>query len=468
MPTVLSIPRTLFDKIWDAHVVADGPAGYQLIYVDRILLYEGAAPSFAMLAKRGLKIRKPTHVLAVADHFAASGPLASLSSAGREAIDQLERACREHGVAYLPPDHPDQGIVHVIGPETGFTLPGTVMICGDSHTSTNGAFGCIAFGVGATEIANGLAAQCLWQSKPRVMRINLDGKSAPWVGAKDIVLEIIRRIGASGATGYAIEFAGETVRAMSMESRMTLCNMAIEAGARFGLIAPDETTFAWLRGRRFSPGPGSWRAAMSAWRTLASDVGARFDTELAISVENIVPMVSWGTSLDDVASITAGVPNAGASRTTGDAVFQRKLHYMGLAPGTRLETLPIDRVFIGSCTNSRLEDLRIAAAVLRGQRAVVPGLVVPGSQAVRRAAEAEGLHRVFIDAGLVWAQPGCSMCCALNGDAAQPGERVASTSNRNFEGRQGPGVRTYLMSPAMAAAAAVAGRITDVRKLKAR
>lgn len=455
--------RTLFDKIWNAHVVARGAAAYDLLYVDRVLMYEGGAASLALLEARNLTVRNPRQVLAVADHFVGSVS-GDHTPAARRAIANLAEGAMRHGLEYWPPDHPQQGIVHVVGPESGFTLPGSVMVCSDSHTSTNGAFGSVAFGVGATELANVLGTQCLWMRQPRGIRVTIDGAFPEGVGAKDLILAIIGRLGAGGAVGCAVEFAGSTVRAMGMEGRMTLCNMAVEAGARFGVIAPDDVTFEWLEGRRFAPQGETWTHALARWRNLSSDEGAAFDREIAFGVDDLAPMVTWGSSPQDVAPVTANAPDAAALRTD-DGRLRRTLDYMGLQPGERLEGLEIDRVFIGSCTNSRLDDLRSAAAVLRGRRARTPGLVVPGSQAVRRAAEQEGLDRIFTDAGLVWGAPGCSMCCALNGDGASPGERVASTSNRNFEGRQGPGVRTHLMSPAMAAAAAVRGSITDVRRL---
>jgi 3-isopropylmalate/(R)-2-methylmalate dehydratase large subunit len=461
-------PRCLFDKIWEAHVVAAGPGENELIYVDRVLLYEGAVPALQLLRERGVRIRRPRQLLATADHFVpSSGSTSAAAPFVGKALDMIERECREQGILYLGPDDPGQGIVHVIGPESGFVLPGSIVVCGDSHTSTNGALGALAFGIGNTELAHVLATQCLRQRKPKSMRIVIGGALQPGVSSKDLILAVIGRLGTAGGTGYAIEFAGPAVRALGMDARMTMCNMSIEAGARFGLIAPDQTTLEWLAGRRFAPVGPQWDAAAASWLALASDEGAQFDFEMELDADSVDPMVTWGTSPEDVLPVSSSVPDPREAATT-DAqreALERKLQYMGLEPNAPLETVTIDRVFIGSCTNSRIEDLRSAAEVLRGRRARVPGLVVPGSQATRRQAEGEGLDRVFTEAGLVWGRPGCSMCCALNGDSAAPRERVASTSNRNFEGRQGPGVRTHLMSPAMVAAAALAGRISDVREV---
>ncbi|MBN8904465.1 MAG: 3-isopropylmalate dehydratase large subunit, partial [Rhodospirillales bacterium] len=378
----------------------------------------------------------------------------------------LRRNAERHGVDLLDLDDPRQGIVHVIGPEQGLTLPGLTVVCGDSHTSTHGAFGALAFGIGASEVSHVLATQTLWQRRPKTMRITVDGTLSPHVAGKDVILAIIGRIGAGGAVGHVIEYAGSAIRSLPMEGRLTVCNMSIEAGARAGMIAPDETTFAWVEGRPRAPKSDAFAAAVAAWRRLPTEEGARFDRDVVLDAAEIAPTVTWGTSPETALPVTGVVPDpATATDAAKRARIADQLDYMGLAPGRPLEGIPVDRVFIGSCTNARLPDLRAAAAVLRGQRAVVPGLVVAGSVPVKLAAEAEGLDRVFRDAGLRWGEPGCSMCVGMNGDLVAPGERCAATSNRNFQGRQGPGSRTHLMSPAMAAAAAVRGAITDVRNL---
>ncbi|MGE0801564.1 MAG: 3-isopropylmalate dehydratase large subunit [Lautropia sp.] len=471
-------PRTLFDKIWERHEIlrrdADVPGdgrGPSLLYIDRDLIHEGSFHAFAELQRRGIKPRRPRQLLGTPDHY--------VPTAGRSADDaptpQIARMIRRFDdnmrwgdVPAFALTDPRQGIVHVIGPEQGFTLPGMTLVCSDSHTSTHGALGAIAFGIGQSENVQVMATQTLWQARPRSLRIRVDGRRAPGVSAKDVILAIIGRIGADGAVGHAIEYAGPVIAAMSVEERLTVCNMSIEAGARCGLIAPDDTTFAWLHGRPMAPRDALWDAAVRDWRTLPTDEGAGFDREVVIDGSAIEPMVTWGTSPEQVAPIGGRVPDpAAVADADRRAAISAALGYMGLAPGTPLGEVAIDRVFIGSCTNSRLDDLRAAAAVLRGRRAVVPGLVVPGSGLVKRAAEAEGLDRVFIDAGLQWRDAGCSMCVGMNGDQVAPRERCASTSNRNFVGRQGPDARTHLMSPAMAAAAAVTGRLTDVRRLLA-
>jgi 3-isopropylmalate/(R)-2-methylmalate dehydratase large subunit len=380
-------------------------------------------------------------------------------------IDRLRDNAARHGIALYGLDDPRQGIVHVIGPEQGLTLPGLLIVCGDSHTSTHGAFGAIAFGIGATEVAHVLATQSIWQLRPKAMRIRIDGRLGPGVGAKDLALGWIARLGTDGARGHAIEYAGSTVRALSMEGRLTLCNFSIEGGARFGMIAPDEQTFRYLRGRPFAPRGDAWEQAVDAWRRLATDDGAAFDREVAIDAAEIAPMVTWGTSPEDALPITGTVPDPARADPARAPHIRDALDYMGLAAGRPLAGIPVDQVFIGSCTNGRIEDLRAAAAVLAGRRARVPGLVVPGSAAVRRQAEEEGLDRIFRDAGLEWGTAGCSMCVGMNGDVVAPGQRCASTTNRNFKGRQGRGARTHLMSPAMAAAAAVTGTLADVRPL---
>jgi 3-isopropylmalate/(R)-2-methylmalate dehydratase large subunit len=460
--------QTMLDKVWARHVVATGPSGRALLYVDRHLVHEGSFHAFEMLRRAGRTVRRPELTVAVADHYVPTGvPGGAITDPEiRAKVEQLAGNASAWGIALLGPGDPRQGIVHVVGPEQGLTLPGLTIVCGDSHTATHGALGALAFGIGASEVEHVLATQTIWQRRPGVLRVWLDGRLGFGVAAKDLALHLIAAIGAAGGTGHVLEYAGPGIRALSMEARMTLCNMAIEAGSRAGMVAPDETTYAYLEGRPLAPRGDAWARALAAWRALPSDPDARFDREVALDAAAVVPTVTWGTSPEEASPITARVPDPA---TAGDQVRRaslgRALAYMGLAPGTPLEAIAVDRVFIGSCTNSRLEDLRAAAAVLRGRRAVVPAMAVPGSGQVRRAAEAEGLDRIFRDAGVEWREPGCSMCVAMNGDAARPGERVASTSNRNFEGRQGPGARTHLMSPAMAAAAAVTGRLTDVRRL---
>jgi len=448
--------KTLFDKVWDAHEVLRRNDGTSLLWVDRHLVHEGSHHAFRKLAARGLPVARPDLTFGVADHYAPTrGAPATPAIAGM--MQTLADNTARHGIRHFGLGHPRQGIVHVIGPELGLTLPGLIVNCGDSHTSTHGAFGALAFGIGATEVAHVLATQTIWQTRPPVMRLTIDGTLSPGVSAKDVALAWIAALGVDGARGHAIEYAGQTVRDMSMEARMTLCNLSIEGGARCGMVAPDDTTFAWLRGRPYAA--AGWDGAVAHWRTLPSDPGAMFDRDIAIDAANIAPLVTWGTSPQDALPITAQVP-APDTEQARDA-----LAYMGLTPGTPLTDIAVDRVFIGSCTNGRIEDLRAAADVLRGHETRVPGTVSPGSTAVKRMAEAEGLDRVFSDAGLVWVNAGCSMCVGMNGDTVAPGQRCASTTNRNFKGRQGPGARTHLMSPAMVAAAARTGRLTDVRTL---
>ncbi len=466
--SAVTAPRTMFEKIWARHVVVEGPGGHTLLYVDRHLLHEGSTHAFVRLAKAGRRVRRPDLAFATADHYLPTTPPGTpiADAEVRNMIESLARGTGDNGIVYFGPGDPRRGIVHVIGPEQGLTLPGITLVCGDSHTATHGAFGALAFGIGSTEVEHVMATQTLWQKKPRAMRIGVEGRLGRGVTAKDVILAIIARIGAGGGTGHVLEYAGSAVRAMSMDERMTVCNMSIEAGARAGMIAPDETTFTFLEGRPFAPRGETWARAVADWRALATDAGAAFDREVVLAAADIAPTVTWGTSPQDAAPVTSRVPDPAATADGGRrASLERALAYMGLVPGTPLTEVRVDRVFIGSCTNSRLEDLRAAAAVVRGRRAVVPAWVVPGSGLVKRAAEAEGLDRVFRDAGLEWREPGCSMCVGMNGDLAREGERVASTSNRNFEGRQGKGARTHLMSPAMAAAAAVTGRLTDVRTL---
>jgi 3-isopropylmalate/(R)-2-methylmalate dehydratase large subunit len=465
---VPSAPRTLFEKIWSRHVVTEGAGEMSLLYIDRLLMHDGAVHTFGRLRESGRAVRRPDAIAATADHYVptAGGRAAITDPAIRGMVDEMTRHTSELRIPYFGPGDARQGIVHVMGPEQGFTLPGITLVCGDSHTATHGAFGCLAFGIGSSELEHVLATSCLWQRKPRAMCIRVDGARPPGVAAKDVILAVIARISAAGGTGHVIEYAGSTITAMSMEERMTVCNMSIEAGARAGLVAPDATTFAFLEGRPFAPTDARWEEAVAYWRTLPSDRAAAFDAEVTLDAAALAPTVTWGTSPQEALPITGRVPDpADAPDPARRAAIERMLAYMGLAPNTPLTAIRIDRVFVGSCTNSRLEDLRAAAAVVRGRRVVVPAWAVPGSGLIKKAAEAEGLDRVFREAGFEWREPGCSMCIGMNGDTGRPGERVASTSNRNFEGRQGKGVRTHLMSPAMAAAAAVTGRLTDVRAL---
>ncbi|MDO7843407.1 3-isopropylmalate dehydratase large subunit [Sphingomonas immobilis] len=460
---------TLYDKLWDAHVVESSADGQALIYIDRHLLHEVSTPqSFVALRESGHVVHRPETNLAVADHAVPTHgrgqPVADAQA--RAQIALLEENCRAFGIDYLPLAGPDQGIVHVIGPEQGFTLPGVTLVCGDSHSATHGAFGALAFGIGASECGTVMAAQALWQRRAKTMRVRVDGALPDAVSAKDLMLALIGRTGAGGAVGHAVEYTGPAIRAMSMEARMTLCNMTIEAGSRTGLVAPDATTFAYLAGRPRAPQGAMWDRAVAYWRTLASDADAVFDQEIVIDAGTLVPQVSFGTSPDQVLPIDGIVPDPAAIADPGQRRrLAAALDYMGLTPGERADAIEIDHVFIGSCTNGRIEDLRAAAAIaLRGHvHDRVRAMVVPGSMAVKRMAEAEGLDHIFRAAGFEWREPGCSLCVAMNDDRLPPGARCASTSNRNFEGRQGVGARTHLVSPAMAAAAAIAGRLTDVR-----
>ncbi|MDE2516204.1 MAG: 3-isopropylmalate dehydratase large subunit [Rhodospirillales bacterium] len=458
-------PRSLFDKVWQSHVVAMREDGQALLGIDRHLLHEGSFHGFAMLDHAGRHIRRPELTFAVADHYVPTRdrarPIADPAIA--RMVRLLAENAARHGIAHFGLSDARQGIVHVVAPEQGITLPGLTLVCGDSHTSTHGAFGALAFGIGATEVAHVLATQMLWQRRPRTLRVTLDGALGAHVAAKDVILAIIARIGAGGAAGHVLEYDGAAIRALDMAGRMTICNMSIEAGARAGMIAPDETTFQWVAGRAYAPKGALFDQAVAAWRALPSDPGAAFDREVTLDAGAITPHVTWGTSPETALPITARVPEPRGAQA---GEIRTMLDYMGLTPGMALQEIAIDRVFIGSCTNARIEDLRAAAAVLRGRRAVVPGLVVPGSTPVRAQAEAEGLDRIFREAGLEWREAGCSMCVGINGDLLAPGQRSASTTNRNFQGRQGPGARTHLMSPAMVAAAAVTGRISDVRQLQ--
>ena len=467
-------PRTLYEKVWDAHVVRAIGGGHALVYIDRHLVHEVTSPqAFEALALAGRALRRPDATLAVPDHNVPTTPrdrpIADPLSARQ--IELLRDNARRFGVEYFEMTDRRQGIVHVIGPEQGLTQPGMTIVCGDSHTSTHGAFGALAFGIGTSEVEHVLATQTLTLKAAKTMRIRVAGRLPEAVSAKDMALAIIAQVGAGGAAGHCIEYAGDAVRALSMEGRMTLCNMSIECGGRAGLIAPDDTTFAYLEGRPRAPAGADRARALEHWRSLPSDSGAVFDREVTLDAETIAPVVTWGTSPDQSAQVTGRVPDPAAEAdAVRRAAATRALEYMGLTPGMALEEIAVDRVFIGSCTNSRIEDLRAAAAVIGGRRVasgVKQAMIVPGSGLVKAQAEAEGLDRIFIAAGCEWREPGCSMCLAMNDDRVPPGERCASTSNRNFVGRQGPGARTHLMSPAMAAAAAVTGRLTDVRKLTA-
>ena len=462
--------RTLFKKLWDDHLVCETPGEPALLYVDLHLVHEVTSPqAFEALREAGRRVRRPDLTVATVDHnvpttdrrLPISDPVAARQ------IETLRGNCREFGIRLYDVDSAEQGIVHVIGPELGLTQPGMTVVCGDSHTSTHGAFGALAFGIGTSEVEHVLATQTLPQTLPRTMLVRTTGALPEGVTAKDLALGIIGQLGTDGATGYVIEYAGAAVSSLSMEGRMTLCNMSIEAGARAGMVAPDETTFEYLRGRTFAPQGEAWEEALSYWRTLRTDEGAAFDATVEIDASALAPYVTWGTSPGMVVPVTGHVPDPSEFADESDRrAVERALEYVGLESGTAIEDVRVDRVFIGSCTNARIEDLRAAAAVLKGYRVnrTVRGMVVPGSQAVKRAAESEGLDEVFREAGLEWREAGCSMCLGMNPDTLAPGERCASTSNRNFEGRQGRGSRTHLVSPMMAAAAAVAGHFTDVRK----
>ena len=472
-----SLPKTLYEKIWDAHVIERRDDGTCLIYIDRHLVHEVTSPqAFEGLRAAGRKVRRPDLTLAVPDHnlpttarVDASGkriPIADAESAAQLAA--LERNTAEFSIDYIDATAPEQGIVHVIGPELGFTLPGTTLVCGDSHTSAHGALGALAFGIGTSEVEHVLATQTLLLSQAKTMEVRVDGSLGFGVSAKDVILAIIGRIGAAGGTGHVIEYTGEVIRGLSIEGRLTVANMSIEGGARAGLIAPDDATFAYPKGRPMAPTGADWDKAVAWWKTLPSDAGARYDKTVTLDATDIAPALTWGTSPEDVVSITGEVPDPESFADPSKRAAARKsLDYMGLTPGTKMQDVGVQHVFIGSCTNSRIEDLRAAASVANGRHvaAGVRALVVPGSGLVKRQAEAEGLDRIFTAAGFEWREPGCSMCLAMNPDKVPPGERCASTSNRNFVGRQGPGARTHLVSPAMAAAAAVTGRLADVREL---
>ena len=466
-------PRTMLDKIWAEHVIVPRPGGEELLFVDLNLVHEGGTfLAFDQLRAEGRKVRKPKLTLAVTDHYLPSlnrkaGVAAIPNPAIRNVVEWLAQNTREFGIEHIGPDDPRQGITHVIAPELGLTQPGLLITCCDSHTATQGALGTLAMPIGqSSQLRHVLATQTLWQKKPRQMRITIEGKPGAHVTAKDIVLAIIARIGIGGASGHAVEYCGSTIRAMSIEARLTICNMSIEAGARIGMVAPDDATYDYLHGRPYAPQGADWTRALEYWRTLPSDDDARFDRELALDAASLAPMVSWGTSPEDSAPVTERIPDpASIADPERRRRIERALEYMQLAPGTLLASIAVNRVFIGSCTNARIEDLRAAAQVVKGRRVAVPAIVVPGSTAVKRQAEAEGLDRVFLEAGFEWRDASCSMCGGSNGDLVPRGERSASTTNRNFEGRQGPGAMTHIMSPAMAAAAAITGRLTDVREL---
>jgi 3-isopropylmalate/(R)-2-methylmalate dehydratase large subunit len=469
----MTAPRTLYDKIWDSHLVDMADDGNGLIYIDLHLVHEVTSPqAFAGLRAAGRKVRRPDATVAVPDHNVPTTPdrLKGIiaDDESRIQVETLDKNAKDFGVVYYPMNDINQGIVHIVGPEQGFTQPGLTIVCGDSHTATHGAFGALAFGIGTSEVEHVLATQTLQQRRAKNMRIDVEGNLGPAVTAKDIILAVIGKIGTAGGTGYVMEYTGSAIRGLSMEGRMTVCNMSIEAGARAGLIAPDEKTFEYLKGRPHAPKGAAWEQALAWWQSLPSDQGAKYDTEVFLKAEDIVPHVTWGTSPQDVAPITAIVPDpADIADEAKRAALVRALDYMGLTPGTKLSDVPVQRVFIGSCTNGRIEDLRAAAVVAKGRKvaAGVHAMVVPGSGLVKHQAEEEGLDKIFTEAGFEWREPGCSMCLAMNADRLEPGERCASTSNRNFEGRQGPRGRTHLMSPAMAVAAAVTGKLADVRSL---
>ncbi len=469
----MASPRTLFDKIWQNHLVATQEDGTCLIYIDLHLVHEVTSPqAFEGLRAAGRKLRRPDKTLAVADHNVPTtnraGGIANEES--RIQVETLEKNVKEFGVPYYPVMDIRQGVVHIIGPEQGLTQPGMTVVCGDSHTATHGAFGGLAFGIGTSEVEHVLATQTLIQRPAKNMRVTVNGKPPAGTSAKDFILAIIGKVGTAGGTGHVIEFAGEAIRNLSMEGRMTVCNMAIEAGARAGMVAPDETTYAYLKGRPHAPKGAAWDAALAYWKTLPSDEGATYDKEVVLDASEIIPFVTWGTSPQDALPITGIVPDPASIADEGRrAAVERSIEYMGLTAGQKLTDIKIDTVFVGSCTNGRIEDIRAAAAVAKGRKVAsgVRALIVPGSGLVKEQAEQEGLDKILLDAGFEWREPGCSMCLAMNDDKLRPGERSASTSNRNFEGRQGPGGRTHLVSPAMAAAAAVTGHLADVREFLA-
>ena len=468
------MPRTMFEKIWDNHVVHDEPGRATILYMDLHLVHEVTSPqAFDGLRMAGRKVRRPDLTVCTADHNVPTSDrsLPVTDETSRRQLEALTNNCNEFGLTLYDMRSPGQGIVHVIGPEQGYTLPGKTIVCGDSHTATHGAFGALAMPIGTTQIEQVLSTQCLAVARPKTMEVRVDGALPTGVTAKDVILGVIGHIGVDGGIGHAIEYTGEAIRSLSMEGRMTVCNMSIEAGARTGMVAPDDVTFEYVKGRTFAPQGEEFDKAVERWRALASDPDAVYDRVVLIDASSLVPYVTWGTNPGMVAPVTGSVPNPASFETDRErAAAERALTYMGLEPDTAIQDIRLDNVFIGSCTNSRIEDLRAAAAVVRGRKthADVYAMVVPGSTAIKLQAEAEGLDRVFKDAGLDWREAGCSMCLGMNPDILQPGQRCASTSNRNFEGRQGPGGRTHLVSPQMAAAAAIAGHFVDIREWEMR
>jgi 3-isopropylmalate/(R)-2-methylmalate dehydratase large subunit len=463
--------KTLYDKIFESHLVEQADDGTCVLYIDRHLLHEVTSPqAFEGLRVAGRKVRRADATLAVADHNVPTTPDRAQGikdETSRIQVQTLEDNCCEFGITYFKMNDKRQGIVHIVGPEQGLTQPGMTIVCGDSHTATHGAFGALAFGIGTSEVEHVLATQTLIQKRAKNMLVRVDGDMPEGVTAKDLVLAIIGKIGTAGGTGYVIEYAGDAIIRLSMEGRMTICNMSIEAGARAGLIAPDETTFAYLRGRPMAPKEAEWEKAVAYWKSFVSDADAKYDTEVVLHTNDIIPQVTWGTSPQDVLPITASVPNPADEKDENHRkMIERALEYMGLKAGTKLTDIPVDKVFIGSCTNGRIEDFREVAKLVKGKKvadSIKLAMIVPGSGLVKEQAEFEGLDKIFLDAGFEWREPGCSMCLAMNADKLEPGERCASTSNRNFEGRQGRGGRTHLMSPVMAAAAAITGKLTDIR-----
>ena len=471
IPPEATGPATLFEKIWRRHVVVDRPDGYTLLYIDRHLIHDGSFFAFQRLKARGQKLRRPDLSFGTPDHYMPTDTRRKEDVKNPEShkmVTGLAINGAETGVTVFDIGDRRNGIVHVVGPEQGLTLPGMTLVCGDSHTSTHGALGCLAFGIGQSEVTHVMATHTLWQKKPQTLRVNIDGTLGAGINGNDVILAIIAKIGAAGGTGYVLEYAGSAIRQMSIESRLTLCNMSIEGGGRAGMVAPDDKTYDYLAGKPYAPKGAAWDKALSFWKSLPSDDGARFDREITLSAPDIAPMVTYGTSPEDALPVTGSVPDPStAADATKREALARSLAYMGLTPGTPITDIRVDRVFIGSCTNSRIEDIRAAAAVAKGRKAVVPSWIVPGSGIVKEQAEAEGLDKIFKAAGFEWRETGCSMCLGTNGEIGRPQERIASTSNRNLVGRQGKGVRTHLVSPAMAAAAAVTGQFTDVRKLMA-
>ena len=463
-----SDPRTLFEKIWKRHEILTRDDGVSLLSIDRHLCHEGSFHAFDKLKMENRTVRCPDLTVAIADHYVSTNfpDQGNEVEALRVPIEKLEVNAKEAGIRLYGVGSKEQGIVHVVGPEQGLTIPGITLVCGDSHTATHGAFGCLAFGIGASEVAHVLATQTLWQAKPKTMRININGSLSDGVVAKDIILYLISVIGANGASGLMIEYAGSTIKGLSMEGRMTICNMSIEAGGRAGMVAPDQKTFDYLKDRKHAPKLKDWDRALMDWQTLATEPGAEFDKEVTLNAVEIAPSLTWGNSPEETLPVTGYIPRPEEETdVVKRETLESTLEYMGLTPGEKLTDITIDRVFIGSCTNSRIEDLRSAARIAKGRKAQIPAIIVPGSTLIKEQAEAEGLDELFKDAGFEWRSTGCSMCVGMNGDITPPGERCASTSNRNFKGRQGPGSRTHLMSPAMAAAAAITGRVTDARDL---